>query len=49
MIKANDHVVVVGKPKGMEDLEVVFGNKEPHRNRILLIGCGIVAFILPKL
>ncbi|AKB79292.1 Trk system potassium uptake protein TrkA [Methanosarcina horonobensis HB-1 = JCM 15518] len=49
LIKANDHVVVVGKPKGMEDLEVVFGNKEPHRNRILLIGCGIVGFYLAKI
>lgn len=49
LIKANDHVVVVGKPRGMEDLEKVFGNIEPHRNRILLIGCGIVGFYLAKI
>ena len=49
IIKANDHMVVVGKPKAMEDLETVFGNEEPHRNRILLIGCGIVGFYLAKI
>ena len=49
LIKANDHVVVVGKPRGMEDLEKVFGNIEPHRNKILLIGCGIVGFYLAKI
>jgi len=49
LIKANDHIVVVGKPKGMEDLEFVFGNKESRRNRILLIGCGIVGFYLAKI
>lgn len=50
LIKANDHMVIVGKPRAMENLEVVFGSKEPHhRNRILLIGCGIVGFYLAKI
>jgi trk system potassium uptake protein TrkA len=48
-IKANDHIVVVGKPRGMEDLEKFFGNVEPHRNKILLIGCGIVGFYIAKI
>ncbi|MDY9925402.1 Trk system potassium transporter TrkA [Methanosarcina sp.] len=49
LIKANDHMVVVGKPEAMENLENVFGSQVPHRNRILLIGCGIVGFYLAKL
>ena len=49
LIRANDHMVVVGKPEAMENLESVFGNEVPHRNRILLIGCGIVGFYLAKL
>jgi len=49
LIKANDHMVVVGKPEAMETLENVFGSKVPHRNRILLIGCGTVGFYLAKL
>jgi trk system potassium uptake protein len=49
VINANDHIVVVGKPRALEELSRVFGNVEPHRNRILLIGCGIVGFYLAKL
>ncbi|AKB79290.1 Trk system potassium uptake protein TrkA [Methanosarcina horonobensis HB-1 = JCM 15518] len=49
LIKANDHMVVVGKPEAMENLENVFGSQVPHRTRILLIGCGIVGFYLAKL
>lgn len=48
-VYANDHVVVVGKPKALEELGRFFGNGEPHRNKILLIGCGIVGFYLAKL
>ncbi|MDQ1274731.1 MAG: trk/ktr system potassium uptake protein [Euryarchaeota archaeon] len=49
LIKANDHMVVVGKPEAMEDLENVFGSEVAHRTRILLIGCGIVGLYLAKL
>ncbi|WP_410507136.1 Trk system potassium transporter TrkA [Methanosarcina hadiensis] len=49
LIKANDHMVVVGKPEAMEDLESVFGSEVTHRTRILLIGCGIVGLYLAKL
>jgi trk system potassium uptake protein TrkA len=49
LIKANDHMVVVGKPDAMENLGSVFGSQVPHRARILLIGCGIVGFYLAKL
>ena len=49
LIKANDHMVVVGKPEVMEGLGSTLGNKVPHKNRILLIGCGIVGFYLAKL
>ncbi|AKB28265.1 Trk system potassium uptake protein TrkA [Methanosarcina siciliae T4/M] len=49
LIKANDHMVVVGKPDALETLENVFESKVPHRNRILLIGCGTVGFYLAKL
>ncbi|AKB20039.1 MULTISPECIES: Trk system potassium transporter TrkA [unclassified Methanosarcina] len=49
LIKANDHMVVVGKPGAMENLESVFGSQAPHRTRILLIGCGIVGIYLAKL
>jgi trk system potassium uptake protein TrkA len=48
-IKANDHMVVVGKPEAMEDLESVFGREVHQRTRILLIGCGIVGLYLAKL
>ncbi len=49
VIKANDHMVVVGKPEAMENLGNVFGSQVPHRNRVLIIGCGIVGFYLAKL
>lgn len=48
-IHANDHIVIVGKPRALEELGRIFGNEGPHRNRILLIGCGIVGFYLAKL
>ncbi len=48
-IRAKDHMVVVGKPKALENLVRVFGDEKPHRTRILLIGCGIVGFYLAKL
>jgi trk system potassium uptake protein TrkA len=48
-IQTNDHIVVVGKPKALEELGRIFGNEEPHRTKILLIGCGIVGFYLAKL
>lgn len=48
-IHANDHMVVVGKPRALEELGRAFGSRETHRNRILLIGCGIVGFYLAKL
>jgi trk system potassium uptake protein TrkA len=49
IINAKDHIVVVGKPRALEELGRIFGNAESHRNRILLIGCGIVGFYLAKL
>jgi len=49
VIKANDHVVVVGKPEAMESLSSIFGNEVHHKNRVLIIGCGIVGFYLAKL
>lgn len=49
LIKANDHVVIVGKPKAMENLARVLEEGIPHRIKILLIGCGIVGFYLADL
>ncbi len=49
LIKADDHVVIVGKPAAVENLIRTFGDGEPHRIRILLIGCGIVGFYLAKI
>lgn len=49
VIKANDHMVVVGKPEAMESLSSVFGSEIHHKNRVLIIGCGIVGFYLAKL
>lgn len=49
VIKANDHMVVVGKPEAMESLGSVFGSEIHHKNRVLIIGCGIVGFYLAKL
>jgi trk system potassium uptake protein len=49
VIRANDHMVIIGKPRAMKELDRVFGGEGPHRIRILLIGCGIVGFYLAKL
>ena len=49
VIKANDHMGVVGKPEAMESLSSVFGSEIHHKNRVLIIGCGIVGFYLAKL
>jgi trk system potassium uptake protein TrkA len=49
VIKANDHMVVVGKPEAMESLGSVFGSEIHHKNKVLIIGCGIAGFYLAKL
>ena len=49
VITANDHMVIIGKPQAMENLCSVFGGQAAHRNRILVIGCGIVGFYLCKI
>ncbi|MDD4331339.1 MAG: Trk system potassium transporter TrkA, partial [Methanosarcinaceae archaeon] len=50
IVKANDHMVIIGKPAAMENLNSFFGGQpSPRRNRIMLIGCGIVGFYLAKL
>jgi trk system potassium uptake protein TrkA len=42
-------MVIIGKPRSMEGLKSIFGDEDVHRNRILLIGCGIVGFYLAKI
>ncbi len=49
VIKANDHMVIVGKPEAMENLGSIFGSKVSRKNRILIIGCGMVGFYLARL
>ncbi|MBW6470655.1 MAG: Trk system potassium transporter TrkA [Methanosarcinaceae archaeon] len=49
MIKANDHMVVIGKPEAMKDIRGLFGEVSGKRSKILIIGGGIVGFYLAKL
>lgn len=48
-IKANDHMVVIGKPDAMKDIRGLFGEVSGKRSRIMVIGGGVVGFYLAKL
>lgn len=48
-IKANDHIVVIGKPDAMIDIRGLFGEVSGRRSKILIIGGGVVGFYLAKL
>jgi len=49
VIKANDHIVVIGKPDAMTDIRGLFGEVIGYRSKILIIGGGVVGFYLAKL
>ncbi len=48
-IKANDHMVVIGKPDTMKNIREVFGEVSGKRSKILIIGGGVVGFYLANL
>jgi len=48
-IKANDHMVVIGKPDAMKNIREVFGEVSGKRSKILIIGGGVVGFYLANL
>jgi trk system potassium uptake protein TrkA len=48
-IEAHDHLVVIGKPAAMDGVRDKFGEKAGKRNKIMIIGGGIVGFYLAKL
>ena len=48
-IKANDHMVVIGKPEAMKNIRGLFGEVTGKRSKILVIGGGVVGFYLAKL
>ena len=48
-IKANDHMVVIGKPEAMKNIRGLFGEVSGKRSKILVIGGGVVGFYLAKL
>ncbi|WP_406659729.1 Trk system potassium transporter TrkA [Methanolobus sp. ZRKC3] len=48
-IEANDHLVVIGKPAAMDGVRNKFGHKGGRRNKVMIIGGGIVGFYLAKL
>ena len=48
-IKANDHMVVIGKPDAMKNIRGVFGEVSGKRSKILIIGGGVVGFYLANL
>ena len=49
VIKANDHMVVIGKPEAMKDIRGLFGEVTGKRSKIMVIGGGVVGFYLAKL
>ena len=48
-IRANDHMVVIGKTDAMKDVRGFFGEVSGKRSRIMVIGGGVVGFYLAKL
>ncbi len=48
-IKANDHMVVIGKPDAMKNIRGIFGEVSGKRSKILIIGGGVVGFYLANL
>ncbi|MEA1985531.1 MAG: Trk system potassium transporter TrkA [Euryarchaeota archaeon] len=49
IIKANDHIVIIGEPKSMHNIVNMFGKASRRRSRIMIIGGGVVGFYLAKL
>ena len=49
VIKANDHMVIIGKPEAMKNIRGLFGEVSGKRSKILVIGGGVVGFYLAKL
>lgn len=48
-ILPNDHVIIVGKPEALLEIRKIFGDLLDQRNKILVIGGGVVGFYLINL
>ncbi len=49
IIKANDHIVIIGESKSMHKIINMFGKASSRRSRIMIIGGGVVGFYLAKI
>lgn len=45
----NDHVVLIGKSESMENIRSLFGETIRKRNKIMIIGGGVVGFYLANM
>ena len=48
-IMKNDHVVLIGKSESMENIRSLFGETIRKRNKIMIIGGGVVGFYLANM
>lgn len=44
-----DHVVVIGKPESLYEIEGMFGGMPSMRNKVMIVGAGIVGFYIANL
>ncbi len=49
VIRASDHMVIMGKSKSMVEIPALFGEIGRKQSRIMIIGGGVVGFYLAKL
>lgn len=49
VVKENDHIVLIGKSESMNSIRETFGEVAGRKEKIMVIGAGIVGFYLAKL
>jgi len=45
----DDHVIVIGKPESVTEIEGMFGGRAGMRNKVMIVGAGIVGFYIANL
>jgi len=49
VLHEGDHVIVIGKPESILEIEGMFGGMPGMRNKVMIVGAGIVGFYIANL
>jgi len=49
VMREGDHVIVIGKPEAILDIEGMFGGVSSLHNKVMIVGAGIVGFYIASL